>query len=139
MVWLLSIFYMVLGGIIFSYIEQKNLDDDCTKYQEYVAEELPGIFLDIVQPTPGQDTPNFEPLINLIIEATDGGFQIEYDQPAEDETEEAPDLRITCPNTWSYWQSILFSATVMTTIGYGSRSPQTVLGQVQGSNLAGFS
>lgn len=115
--------YMVLGGIIFSVIEKKHIDEICESYKDHVANKLPGIFLQIH--SSGQENTgniDFSPLIELVENATSAGFKVVYNNSA-------PSAKVICPNKWDYWNGILFSATVMTTIGYGSKSPETNLGQ----------
>ena len=129
--------YMALGGIVFSLIEQKHITEICEEYKKDVAEKLPGIFLKIHESATSDQKQtggiDFSPLIEMVERATNDGFKIIYKNGDKNETTgkviTGPSAKVICPNKWDYWNGILFSATVMTTIGYGSKSPVTTLGQ----------
>lgn len=59
-------------------------------------------------------------LIKMIQDAASNGLTVKYIDAQ---------INIECPPTWSFMNSLYFSSTIMTSVGYGSRSPATTKGQ----------
>ncbi|XP_070577595.1 potassium channel, subfamily K, member 16-like [Ptychodera flava] len=101
--------YIAIGALIFMAIERPNE----TKVRVDVVE----IVMDFLQNNTCVEREDLRSLVTKLINIYDQGVN-----PLINSTEELP-------SNWDFANSFFFATTVVTTIGYGNLSPNTVLGQ----------
>lgn len=100
--------YLFIGAAVFQVLESDNEQDTKTLSRE--------TFNNFLTNATCIDTVQLERLIRTVIEAYDKGVLVTNQTETND--------------NWNLWNSFFFSATVVTTIGYGNISPSTRNGQI---------
>ncbi|OXB76619.1 UNVERIFIED_CONTAM: hypothetical protein H355_014510 [Colinus virginianus] len=102
------LFYLLLGAMVFQLLEKQaeNHSQD-----QFHLEKLK-----FLQNYTCLDRQALEKFIQVLLEAWEKGVN--------------PERNSTNPSNWDFSNSFFFAGTVVTTIGYGNRSPSTVAGQV---------
>lgn len=109
---LVIIVYLVIGGVIFARVEEKHRLASCSQQMEQTVEKLQSILSSTVDVTNLNKTQIAQALIPQLVEVASNHCT------PEDTT-----------NAWTIPNSMFYSLTVITTIGYGNKSPASVLGK----------
>ncbi|XP_052536396.1 potassium channel subfamily K member 16-like [Tympanuchus pallidicinctus] len=102
------LFYLLLGAMVFQLLEKQA---ETHSRDQFHLEKLK-----FLQNYTCLDRQALEQFIQVLMEALEKGVNLEQNS--------------TNPSNWDFSNSFFFAGAVVTTIGYGNRSPSTVAGQV---------
>ncbi|XP_042749862.1 potassium channel subfamily K member 16-like [Lagopus leucura] len=102
------LFYLLLGAMVFQLLEKQA--------ETHSRDQFHLDKLKFLQNYTCLDRQALEQFIQVLMEALEKGVN--------------PEQNSTNPSNWDFSNSFFFAGAVVTTIGYGNRSPSTVAGQV---------
>ncbi|XP_003203967.1 potassium channel subfamily K member 16 [Meleagris gallopavo] len=102
------LFYLLLGAMVFQLLEKQA---ETHSRNQFHLEKL-----QFLQNYTCLDRQALEQFIQVLMEAWEKGVN--------------PEQNSTNPSNWDFSNSFFFAGAVVTTIGYGNRSPSTVAGQI---------
>ena len=119
----LIVTYLAVGAVIFEALERPNLVNNCKTAQNDLETDLPHVFEDgnaVISQS------KMKQLFDQVQFYSNQGMHIDVNIS----TDGMVDYEVTCPPTWQFVESFFFCGTVITTIGYGSTTPQTTGGKI---------